>query len=97
MLDGLGELDRLREVAVVGRGEIAGTSRPSPDPSTEQESLPAHPSSVESSACLRYSIASGETLRVYTGPGDSTADPYFAGRGQASMLRWASRRTLSTT
>ena len=30
-----------------------------------------------------YSIPPGETLRVYTGPGDSTADRYFDGRGQA--------------
>ena len=30
-----------------------------------------------------YSIPPGETLRVYTGPGDSTATRYFDGRGQA--------------
>ena len=30
-----------------------------------------------------YSIPPGETLRVYTGPGDSTADRYFDGKGQA--------------
>jgi len=30
-----------------------------------------------------YSIAAGGTLRVYTGPGDSTATRYFDGRGQA--------------
>ena len=30
-----------------------------------------------------YSIPPGGTLRVYTGPGDSTASRYFAGRGQA--------------
>ncbi len=30
-----------------------------------------------------YSIPPGGTLRVYTGPGDSTADRYFDGRGQA--------------
>ena len=30
-----------------------------------------------------YSIPPGATLRVYTGPGDSTADRYFDGRGQA--------------
>lgn len=30
-----------------------------------------------------YSIPPGGTLMVYTGPGDSTADRYFDGRGQA--------------
>ena len=30
-----------------------------------------------------YSIAPGGELRVYTGPGDSTATRYFDGRGQA--------------
>jgi hypothetical protein len=30
-----------------------------------------------------YAIPPGGTLRVYTGPGDSTADRYFDGRGQA--------------
>jgi len=30
-----------------------------------------------------YSIAPGGELRVYTGPGDSTATKYFAGMGQA--------------
>ena len=30
-----------------------------------------------------YSIPPGGTLRVYTGPGDSTTASYFAGRGQA--------------
>ncbi len=30
-----------------------------------------------------YSISPGGTLRVYTGPGDSTTSRYFAGRGQA--------------
>ena len=32
---------------------------------------------------VSYSIPPGGTLRVYTGPGDSSADRYFAGRGQA--------------
>jgi hypothetical protein len=30
-----------------------------------------------------YAISPGGTLRVYTGPGDTTADRYFDGRGQA--------------
>ncbi len=30
-----------------------------------------------------YAIPPGGTLRVYTGPGDSTATRYFDGRGQA--------------
>ena len=30
-----------------------------------------------------YAIPPGGTLRVSTGPGDSTADRYFDGRGQA--------------
>ena len=30
-----------------------------------------------------YAIPPGGTLRVYTGPGDSTTDRYFDGRGQA--------------
>ena len=30
-----------------------------------------------------YSIPPGGTLRIYTGPGDSTATRYFDGKGQA--------------